>query len=83
MNFSNFISKMHEQFPDIPKAQLSDISKAVIKTAEDGAIAEGYCSVGTGRFKLVERAARNYRNPRTGETVMAPARKFVAYKKKI
>ena len=36
--------------------------------------------VGFGTFKVVERAARNGRNPRTGEIISIPATKTVAFK---
>lgn len=34
---------------------------------------------GLGTFKIVERAARNGRNPRTGEAMVIPAKKVVKF----
>ena len=39
----------------------------------------GVCWRGFGKFERVERAARKFRNPRTGETIDIPAKNAVAF----
>ena len=49
------------------------IIRATLKTGEFDAI------TGFGSFKVVERNARNGRNPRTGEKIQIPAQKAVKF----
>ncbi|TAN83757.1 MAG: HU family DNA-binding protein [Gallionella sp.] len=65
-------------------AKSADISKATAGRALDGAIdsikkalkkGDAVSLVGFGTFKVGKRAARNGRNPRTGETIKIKAAK--------
>lgn len=62
----------------------SDASKAIDATLDaiKNALVKGdkVPLVGFGTFAVSERAAREGRNPRTGDTVTIPARKAVTFK---
>lgn len=54
---------------------------AVIKTITDALVAgEKLSFVGFGTFEIVERAAREGRNPQTGESMLIKASKTVKFK---
>ena len=70
-------------------AQAADISKAAAERALDGAVAAITASlkngdqvtlVGFGTFYVGERAARDGRNPRTGETIPIKAAKVPKFR---
>jgi integration host factor subunit beta len=54
---------------------LIPISAASIHLAWDGIEIRGF-----GSFRVKDKAARKGRNPRTGETVLVPAKKVAAFK---
>ena len=80
MTKQELVEKMAEK-AGITKA---DAARAVDATFEviTGALAKGdkVPLVGFGTFAVSERAAREGRNPRTGETVKIAARKAVTFK---
>ena len=54
---------------------------AVLASISDSlAAGEGVQIIGFGSFEVRERAAKECRNPRTGETVVVPATKVPAFK---
>lgn len=65
---------------------MSDISKLNDKALGDEIkrrVAEGngkLTLIGTGTFKMTEKAARVARNPRTGEAVNVPAKTVLTFK---
>lgn len=70
-------------------ADAADISKASATRALDGALdaitkslkkGDAVTLVGFGTFSVRERAARNGRNPRTGETIKIKASKAPGFK---
>ncbi len=70
-------------------AAAADLSKADATRAVDGVIAsvtnalrsgQQVAVVGFGTFSVKDRAARNGRNPRTGETIYIPATKVPGFK---
>lgn len=70
-------------------ADAADISKASATRALDGALdaianslkkGDAVTLVGFGTFSVRERAARNGRNPRTGETIKIKASKVPGFK---
>jgi DNA-binding protein HU-beta len=70
-------------------ADAADISKASASRALDGALdtiakalkqGDSVTLVGFGTFSVRERAARNGRNPRTGETIKIKASKVPGFK---
>lgn len=41
---------------------------------------QGYCNIpGIGKLKVIDKAERQSRNPRTGESITVPARKVVKF----
>ena len=56
---------------------LDSLMGNVKKTLKDGG---KIALVGFGSFQVKERAARDGRNPQTGETIKIPARKVVSFK---
>lgn len=62
------------------KAKAEEALDAVIETLRDAmAKGETVTFTGFGSFKVVERAARQGRNPRTKEAMTIPARKIVKF----
>lgn len=66
---------------DLSKAAASRAVDAVVESVSD-ALKEGdqVTLVGFGTFSVRERAARNGRNPQTGETIEIPASKVPGFK---
>ena len=73
MNKQELIAIVAEE-NEISKAQagrvVDSVFDAIMKAVAKG---EGFQLVGFGTFKAVERAAREGRNPATGETIAIPA----------
>lgn len=63
------------------KAQTTTLLNGLLEVIQD-AIASGndVQLVGFGTFSVIERAAREGRNPATGETMTIPAKKVVKFK---
>lgn len=59
------------------EAAINALFDTIRKTVESG---EKVQIIGFGTFELRERAARTARNPRTGETIIVPARRMPAFK---
>ena len=80
MNKQELISKIAEN-ADITKKDAGIALDATL-AAISGALAEGEAVqlIGFGTFSTKERAAREGRNPRTGESVKIEASKAVAFK---
>ena len=65
----------------LTKADATRATDAVIATVTEALVnGDKVPLVGFGTFAVSERAAREGRNPRTGETVTIPARKAVSFK---
>lgn len=64
------------------KKILSDFCEAIESSVTGGELEAGDAinMPGLGKFVVVQRKPRNARNPKTGETFMAPARKAVKFK---
>ena len=80
MKKDELIAKMAEK-ADLSKKEAVAAIKAFIETTQE-ALAEGdsISLVGFGTFAVSERAAREGRNPRTGETMQIPASKAPTFK---
>lgn len=81
MNKADFISKMHEHNSnETSKVQTERAFIAFIDTLTEALHAgESVTFTGFGTFKVVKRAARQGRNPRSGATVNVPARNAVKF----
>ena len=65
---------------EVSKAEAEKVFNAVFGLLAEE-IAKGEARVdGFGTFKLAQRAAREAKNPRTGEVVKVPAKKAVTFK---
>jgi DNA-binding protein HU-beta len=80
MNKAELIDKMAKD-ADITKAQaneaLDSLTESIVATLKKG---DRVTLVGFGTFSVSERAARNGRNPQTGETIKIKARKVPKFK---
>ena len=80
MNKGDLINKVAEE-ANLTKAQATDALASVIncigECLKDG---DKVSLVGFGTFSTSDRAARDGRNPKTGETIRIPARTVVKFK---
>jgi len=80
MNKQELITKIAEK-TNLSKKDATAALTALIDTITETLKAEGKLVVpGLGAFEVKERAARQGRNPRTGETVEIAAKKVPAFK---
>ena len=82
MNKTELVAKTQENIDiNVSKKDLTTIVDGVIKSITDELIAGGKVQlVGFGTFEVVERAAREGRNPRTKETITIPASTVPVFK---
>jgi len=79
MNTSDLVEKIAADH-SLTKAAAKSIVDGVLKAITDAAVAGSEVSLpGFGKFKVQERAAREGRNPQTGETVKIAASKKLAF----
>ena len=80
MNKTELIAAVAEK-AELSKKDAEKAVKAVLDSVE-GALKAGekVQLIGFGTFEIRERAAKEARNPRTGETVKVPAAKVPAFK---
>jgi DNA-binding protein HU-beta len=80
MNMTELVDAVAEA-NDISKAKAKEVVNSILATIIDAAKrGEEVAIVGFGRFSLKERAAREGRNPRTGEALNIPASKALSFK---
>jgi len=80
MNKAELIEYIAEA-TSLPKTDSKVVIDAVIQGIKDGLAKDGKVSlVGFGTFTAVTKAAREARNPRTGETVQVPERVVPKFK---
>lgn len=82
MNKTELVTKTQENIDiNVSKKDLTTIVDGVIKSITDELIAGGKVQlVGFGTFEVVERAAREGRNPLTGEALHIEASKAPKFK---
>lgn len=82
MNKTDLIAKTQENIDiEVSKKDLTTIVDGVIKTIQETVVAgERVQLVGFGTFETVERAAREGRNPLTGESLHIEASKSPKFK---
>lgn len=82
MNKTELIAKTQENIEiEVTKKDLGIIVEGVLKAIQDEVVAGGKVQlVGFGTFEAVERAARDGRNPLTGEAMKIVASKAPKFK---
>ena len=82
MNKTELIAKVQENIDiEVSKKDLTTILDGIIETIKTNvASGEKIALVGFGTFEAVERAARECKNPRTGEPVHVAASKAPKFK---
>ena len=80
MNKKELVSAIAKK-AEIKKVEAEEVVNAIVETIS-GALANGeeVAIYGLGKFEVRERAARNGRNPQTGEAITIPATKAVGFK---
>jgi len=80
MTKAELVDKIHAKAALSTKAQTEQALDAVIASLKDALAAEETVSfTGFGSFKVVHRAARKGRNPRTGKDIAIPAGKVAKF----
>lgn len=82
MNKTELIAKTQENIEiEVTKKDLGIIVEGVLKAIQDEVVAGGKVQlVGFGTFEAIERAARDGRNPLTGEAMKIAASKAPKFK---
>jgi DNA-binding protein HU-beta len=81
MNKADLINYVVEQSEDVSKALATRMVDKVLEGIKHGLVEDGSVAlVDHGTYQVVERAARDGRNPQTGETMKIPASKSVKFK---
>ena len=80
MTKAELVQKIHAKAGQGPKtrteAALNAIMAVLVEAMKSG---NAVTFTGFGSFKVMKRAARKGRNPRTGKTISIPARKVVRF----
>lgn len=81
-NIMALADKLHESYPDLPKAQLKDIVSDVFMTTRKMAKEQpnGVRINGFGTFRFKTTKARMGRNPKTGESIPVPEMTKMVFK---
>jgi DNA-binding protein HU-beta len=80
MTKAELVDKIHAKAGLPTKGQTEQALDAVIATLKDAlAAGESVSFTGFGSFKVVKRAARKGRNPRTGKELVIPAGKIAKF----
>lgn len=80
MNKTQLVSKLAER-TELKKKDVAAVLDAFTETVKEELAEDGKVQlVGFGTFKVQERAARNGRNPQTGERLVIAARKAPVFK---
>ncbi len=80
MNKLELTAAVADKVTGLTKKQAAEAVSAVIDAITEALAAGDDVKItGFGSFEVKERAAREGRNPKTGEKVMIPASKYVAF----
>ncbi|MBW2108392.1 MAG: integration host factor subunit alpha [Deltaproteobacteria bacterium] len=80
MNKRRLVESIHKKV-GFPKRETAAILDTAIALMTSALVSEGAVLISSfGKFEVRQRKARKGRNPKTGEPVMIPARKAVAFK---
>lgn len=80
MNKAEFIDAVAKKSGASKKVATDVVNAAIAVTEEAVKKGDGVSIAGFGSLKVVSRAARQGRNPKTGETIKIPAKKVVKFK---
>jgi DNA-binding protein HU-beta len=81
MTKPEFIARYFEKANFESKAEAERKLNYLLETIEEVLLSGDEVNfIGWGKFEVIERAAREGRNPRTGETMNIPAKKAVKFK---
>lgn len=81
MSKKELAKQIAEQFSDISKSYSEEITNFIFDKIKETLVTGKEVSiVGFGKFFVIKRAARNGRNPATGETIKILASKAVKFK---
>ena len=77
----NIINQVHATNPRITKVQAREAVETILRiiksSLENG---DDVLLSGFGKFNVKDKSARKGRNPKTGDSLMLPARKVVTFK---
>jgi nucleoid DNA-binding protein len=77
---SDLVKNVTDKVDDITASKTSDVINAVFESITEGLeIGDKYNQERFGTFKVVRRAPRKGRNPRTGEEIQIPAKNAVKF----
>lgn len=83
MTYSDLIQYVSEE-SGAPKSEVLNLTKHLVNVIRFGLDRDGHVSIpGLGRFSLKWHAARQGRNPQTGEAIQIPARQRVHFKPEV
>lgn len=81
MNKSDLVNYVVDANPDLSKSAASKVVDDVFSGIKHGVLTDGSTAiVGHGTYSIVERAAREGRNPQTGAAMHISASKSVKFK---
>ena len=80
MNKAELIAAVAEKSGASKKVAADVVNATIAVTEEAVKKGDGVSITGFGSLKVVSRAARQGRNPKTGETIKIPAKKVVKFK---
>jgi DNA-binding protein HU-beta len=80
MTKAELVEKIHTKAGLATKAKAEEALEAVVTSLREAlAAGESVTFTGFGSFKVMERAARKGRNPRTGEEITIPATRVAKF----
>ena len=80
MNKAQLIAKISDK-SDVAKAVVEKVLNSTLDSIQEALIEESNLTlVGFGTFSVIERAAREGRNPQTGKSIQIPAKNVVKFK---
>ena len=80
VNIDFLINRIKDDNPELKKQDIELIIKSFLSQIEESLIYEREVNLhGFGKFRIKERESKEYVNPRTGEKINCPPKKFVKF----
>ncbi len=80
MNKADIVARMHAKTNHSSKAEIAKQAEAFIEVLKEGLEnGESITITGFGSFRVIDRAERKGRNPRTGEEISIPASQTIKF----